>query len=372
VQPFEVGKNLPMGPDGKANALWSPYTRSSTEPPPRGVGAVWLSREGLPIGLQIAAGHYKDALVLRAAARYAEANPLKFPVCRRPSDDRRSCDDAAYQLVNSQGPQASPSRPCGQHSPASRRSIPSSCFQHLDPDAGAARRARLGESAEEGGKRSATSDGVAPHIKDMVLDQGMPTRMGSLATDADGPWTVDAPVASACAKLATVLSGQDDLAGIGWKGRDRFGPVRATTIRGRSAARRAASSGGGVAAEAVGMGNLAVGTDGAGSVRIPCAFHRPVWPETHPGPRAALSAVGPGTLSHIGPMTRTVRDAAMMMNVMARPIRATSTAGRRRRGLPQGFRQGREGPAHRLFAHPGLRRARQDRPRRGGRRRETP
>ena len=39
-----------------------------------------LSRQGLPIGLQIAAGHYKDALVLRAAARYAETNPLKFPV----------------------------------------------------------------------------------------------------------------------------------------------------------------------------------------------------------------------------------------------------------------------------------------------------
>jgi len=39
-----------------------------------------LSRQGLPVGLQIAAGHYKDALVLRAAARYAETNPIKFPV----------------------------------------------------------------------------------------------------------------------------------------------------------------------------------------------------------------------------------------------------------------------------------------------------
>jgi aspartyl-tRNA(Asn)/glutamyl-tRNA(Gln) amidotransferase subunit A len=39
-----------------------------------------LSKDGLPIGLQIVAGHYKDALVLRAAARYAEAHPLEFPV----------------------------------------------------------------------------------------------------------------------------------------------------------------------------------------------------------------------------------------------------------------------------------------------------
>ncbi len=81
VQPFEAGKNLPEGAEGKANVLWSPYTsqfnlsRHPTASVPCG-----LSRQGLPIGLQIAAGHYKDALVLRAAARYAETNPLKFPV----------------------------------------------------------------------------------------------------------------------------------------------------------------------------------------------------------------------------------------------------------------------------------------------------
>ncbi|MGZ5904000.1 MAG: amidase [Reyranella sp.] len=81
VQPFEVGQNLPMGPDGKANALWSPYTSPfNLSRHPAASVPCGVSREGLPIGLQIAAGHYKDALVLRAAARYAETNPLKFPV----------------------------------------------------------------------------------------------------------------------------------------------------------------------------------------------------------------------------------------------------------------------------------------------------
>jgi aspartyl-tRNA(Asn)/glutamyl-tRNA(Gln) amidotransferase subunit A len=80
VQPFEVGKNLPMGPDGKANALWSPYTSQfNLSRHPAASVPCGLSREGLPIGLQIAAGHYKDALVLRAAARYADSHPLKFP-----------------------------------------------------------------------------------------------------------------------------------------------------------------------------------------------------------------------------------------------------------------------------------------------------
>ena len=81
VQPFEVGKNLPEGPEGKANALWSPYTSQfNLSRHPAASVPCGLSRQGLPIGLQIAAGHYKDALVLRAAARYAETNPLKFLV----------------------------------------------------------------------------------------------------------------------------------------------------------------------------------------------------------------------------------------------------------------------------------------------------
>ena len=81
VQPFEVARNLPDGPGGKANALWSPYTSQfNLSRHPAASVPCGLSRQGLPVGLQIAAGHYKDALVLRAAARYAETNPLKFPV----------------------------------------------------------------------------------------------------------------------------------------------------------------------------------------------------------------------------------------------------------------------------------------------------
>jgi aspartyl-tRNA(Asn)/glutamyl-tRNA(Gln) amidotransferase subunit A len=81
VQPFAAGTNLPQGPDGKANALWSPYTpQFNLSRHPAASVPCGLGREGLPIGLQIAAGHYKDGLVLRAAARYAQAHPLKFPV----------------------------------------------------------------------------------------------------------------------------------------------------------------------------------------------------------------------------------------------------------------------------------------------------
>jgi len=67
------------------------------------------------------------------------------------------------------------------------------------------------------------------------------------------------------------------------------------------------------------MGPLAVGTDGGGSIRIPCAFtglfglkpsfgRVPAWP---------LSPFG--TVAHVGPMTRSVSDAALMLNVLALP-----------------------------------------------------
>src|SRR4029078_6542878 len=68
-------------------------------------------------------------------------------------------------------------------------------FQHLDPD-GALRAARAAEKREKkGGKRLSDIDGVPITIKDLVLTKGLPTRMGSLATDDSVPWTVDAPVA---------------------------------------------------------------------------------------------------------------------------------------------------------------------------------
>lgn len=80
VQPFEAGQNLPPGPDGKPNIMWSPYTpQFNLTRHPAATVPCGLSRLGLPVGLQIVSAHYKDALVLRAAAAYALTQPLKFP-----------------------------------------------------------------------------------------------------------------------------------------------------------------------------------------------------------------------------------------------------------------------------------------------------
>ena len=81
VQPFPVLKNAPEGPGGKLNPLWSPYTATFnlTRHPAASV-PVGLSSEGLPVGMQIVAGHYKYAAVLAAARQYTEEHPNKFPI----------------------------------------------------------------------------------------------------------------------------------------------------------------------------------------------------------------------------------------------------------------------------------------------------
>jgi aspartyl-tRNA(Asn)/glutamyl-tRNA(Gln) amidotransferase subunit A len=67
------------------------------------------------------------------------------------------------------------------------------------------------------------------------------------------------------------------------------------------------------------MGALHTGSDGGGSIRIPAGFTGVFGFKPSFGCVPAYPASPYGTLSHQGPITRTVRDAALMMNVMALP-----------------------------------------------------
>jgi aspartyl-tRNA(Asn)/glutamyl-tRNA(Gln) amidotransferase subunit A len=104
---------------------------------------------------------------------------------------------------------------------------------------------------------------------------------------------------------------------LGWKGDSGnriVGPTHNPWRHGRTAG---GSSGGAAAAVALGFGPLAQGSDGAGSIRIPAAFCGVFGIKASFGlvPQYPASAVG--DLSHLGPLTRTVRDAALWLNVVA-------------------------------------------------------
>ncbi|MEO8143822.1 MAG: amidase, partial [Betaproteobacteria bacterium] len=162
-------------------------------------------------------------------------------------------------------------------------------------------------------------DGVPVSIKDLLLTRGWPTLRGSKTVDPKGPWHDDAPVVARLREHGAVLLGKTTTPEFGWKG-VTDGPLTGITRNPwNPKLTPGGSSGGGAAAVAAGMGPLTVGTDGGGSIRIPCSFtglfglkpsfgRVPAWP---------LSPMG--TVAHVGPMTRTVSDAALMMNVLSLP-----------------------------------------------------
>ena len=169
------------------------------------------------------------------------------------------------------------------------------------------------------GKPFGPLDGVPVLIKDLLLTKGWPTLRGSKTVDQAGPWEHDAPSVARLREAGCVFLGLTTTPEFGWKGVTDSPRTGITRNPWNLEMTPGGSSGGSSAALAAGYGPLALGTDGGGSIRIPAGFtgtfglkpsfgRVPAWP---------LSPFG--TVAHVGPMTRTVKDAALMMNAIARP-----------------------------------------------------
>ena len=162
-------------------------------------------------------------------------------------------------------------------------------------------------------------DGVPVSIKDLLLTRGWPTRRGSRTVDPNQPWDVDAPAVARLREAGAVLIGKTTTPEFGCKGETNSALTGITRNPWDPSKTPGGSSGGTAAAVAAGMGPLSVGTDGAGSVRIPAAFcgNFGLKPSFGRVPAYPLSPFG--TVSHVGPHTMSVRDAALMMNVLKQP-----------------------------------------------------
>ncbi|MEE6280962.1 amidase [Georgenia sp. MJ170] len=162
-------------------------------------------------------------------------------------------------------------------------------------------------------------DGVPVSIKDIFLTRGWPTRRGSQAVDPDQPWEVDSPVAARLRADGMVFVGKTTTPELAWKA-VTDSPLTGIT-RNPADPRKTAggSSGGAAAAVAAGMGPCAVGTDGGGSVRIPASFCGIVGFKPTHGRIPMFPASPFGPLAHAGPMTRTVEDAALLMDILSLP-----------------------------------------------------
>ncbi len=159
-------------------------------------------------------------------------------------------------------------------------------------------------------------DGVPVGFKDLLHVQGFPTRKGSLATP-DAIQAANSPSAARLREAGAVFLGKTQTAEFGLKGltETQLGGVTANAWDREYVS--GGSSGGAAVAAALGLGPLQVATDGGGSISNPAAVNGVFGFKPTFGRVAAYPHNG--ALFHVGPITRTVTDAALLLNVIAQP-----------------------------------------------------
>jgi aspartyl-tRNA(Asn)/glutamyl-tRNA(Gln) amidotransferase subunit A len=178
--------------------------------------------------------------------------------------------------------------------------------------------ARAAEQAVMAGEPLGPLHGVPVSIKDNLWTSGERTTYGSrLLAEFVAPQ--DAPSVAGLRAAGAIFVGRTNLPEFAWRGSTDnrlFGESRNPWDVTRTPG---GSTGGGAAAVAGGLGPLALGSDGAGSIRIPASFCGLVGFKPTFGRVPMYPAAGGNELvAHVCPLARTVRDVALMMNAIAR------------------------------------------------------
>jgi aspartyl-tRNA(Asn)/glutamyl-tRNA(Gln) amidotransferase subunit A len=193
----------------------------------------------------------------------------------------------------------------------------------LIDEAAAMASARQSEARWQAHRRSGAGvlslDGVPMSIKDLILTQGWPTLRGSKTVNPAQPWEVDAPVTARLREAGAVLLGKTTTPEFGCKGETNSLLTGISRNPWNPARTPGGSSGGASAAVSAGLGPLAIGTDGAGSVRIPAAFCGNVGFKPSFGRVPAYPLSPFGSVAHLGPHAMTVEEVALLMNAIALP-----------------------------------------------------
>ena len=188
-------------------------------------------------------------------------------------------------------------------------------FADLTPDI-ALDMAERAESAVMAGSDLGPLHGVPVTIKDLhdlhgrPIEQGSRTQVGTISAQ-------DSPVAARLKAAGAVILGKTTTSEFGWCGVSRS-PLTGTTHNPwKHGFNAGASSAGAGAAAAAGFGPLHQGSDGAGSIRMPSHFcgvfgFKPTW-----GLIPHVPVRNNDQVSHVGPIARTVADAALFLNATA-------------------------------------------------------
>ena len=178
--------------------------------------------------------------------------------------------------------------------------------------------ARASEQRWKRGEPAGLVDGLPTTIKDNILAKGWPCRRGSV-TVPETPVTEDAPAVARLREQGAVFLGKTTLPEYGWIGACHSPLTGSTRNPWKLDRTPGGSSGGAAAAALLNLGWLHLGTDGAGSIRIPAAFSGIFGIKPSYGRVPAYPASPFTVIAHQGPLTRTVTDAALMFSVISGP-----------------------------------------------------
>lgn len=180
---------------------------------------------------------------------------------------------------------------------------------------GALKAAKASEQRWRKGEQLSPLDGIPTTIKDNIATRGWPAPIGTAAGDMT-PGQVDAPPVARLREAGCVFLGKTTMPDFGMLA-SGVSSLHGTTRNPWNTRRNTAgSSSGAGAAIAAGYGPLALGTDIGGSVRLPAAYNGIFALK----PSLGRVPINPPWLGRVtGPMTRTVTDAAMLMNHLTLP-----------------------------------------------------
>jgi aspartyl-tRNA(Asn)/glutamyl-tRNA(Gln) amidotransferase subunit A len=185
--------------------------------------------------------------------------------------------------------------------------------------------ARDSEKRWQRGTPVGRADGVPVTVKDNIWVRGLPALKGSKTADTS-PLREDAPAVARLREEGAVIVGKTTMPEYGWIGachspltgitRNPWNPQRTT----------GGSTGGGAVTALLNLGTMHLGTDGAGSLRIPAAFTGVFGMKPTYGVVPAYPASPFNVLSHQGPIARTVADAALTLSIISGPDLRDMTA----------------------------------------------
>lgn len=184
----------------------------------------------------------------------------------------------------------------------------------LDAEAALAS-ARASEARWAQGKPQGDLDGVPVTLKENIATRGTPTPIGSAATVL-APAAADAPAAARLREAGAVIVTKTTMPDFGFLGAAPSSFHALTRNPWDLGRNTGGSSSGAGAAAAAGYGPLHLGSDIGGSVRIPASFCGVFGLKPSHG---RIPVDPPAAARVIGPMTRTVADAALLMQVVTRP-----------------------------------------------------